>query len=66
VIPWFRIGAIKSLDPATKEQVHALFSQIHTSCAYVLYALFTVHVAGALKHQFLDHRPSFRRMWFST
>jgi cytochrome b561 len=66
VIPWFRIGAIKNLDPGTKEQVHALFSQIHTSCAYVLYALFTVHVAGALKHQYLDNRPSLRRMWFGA
>jgi cytochrome b561 len=63
VIPWFRIGAIKSLPAASKEQVHALFSQIHTSCAYVLYAVFAVHVAGALKHQFLDGRPSLRRMW---
>ena len=63
VIPWFRIGAIQSLPADTKEQVHSLFSQIHTSCAYVLYALFVVHVAGALKHQFLDRRPSLRRIW---
>jgi cytochrome b561 len=63
VIPWFRIGAIQSLPADTKEQVHSLFSQIHTSCAYVLYAVFVVHVAGALKHQFLDGRPSLRRIW---
>ena len=63
VIPWFRIGAIQHLDPAAKEQVHSLFSQLHTSCAYLLYALFAAHVAGALKHQYLDHRPSLRRMW---
>jgi cytochrome b561 len=64
VIPWFRIGAIQSLPAATKEQVHALFSEIHESCGYVLYAVFAVHVAGALKHQFLDARPSLRRIWF--
>jgi cytochrome b561 len=63
IIPWFRIGAVRALDPATKEQVHAVFGQLHTSCAYVLYALFAVHVAGALKHQFWDGRPSLRRMW---
>ena len=63
VIPWFRIGPIQHMDPASKEQVHALFSQLHTSCAYVLYALLAAHVAGALKHQFLDRRPSLRRMW---
>jgi cytochrome b561 len=65
VVPWFRFGAIQHLDPAAKEQVHSLFSQIHTACAYVLYALFSVHVAGALKHQFFDGRPSLRRIWFS-
>jgi cytochrome b561 len=65
VIPWFRIGAVADLDPATKERMHDLFGALHTSCAYVLYALFTVHVLGALKHQFLDGRPSLRRMWVS-
>jgi cytochrome b561 len=63
IIPWFRIGAIKTLDPATKEQVHSLFGLIHTSCGYVLYAMLAAHLAGALKHQFLDNRPSLRRMW---
>jgi cytochrome b561 len=63
VIPWFRIGAVQNLDPATKEQMHALFGQLHTSFAYVLIAVFVVHVAGALKHQFLDKEPELQRMW---
>jgi len=63
VIPWFRIGAVQDLDPATKEQMHALFGQLHTSFAYVLIAFFVVHVAGALKHQFLDREPELQRMW---
>jgi cytochrome b561 len=62
VIPWFRIGAVKDLDPATKEQMHSLFGQIHTSLAYVLIAFFTIHVIGALKHQFLDKQPELQRM----
>jgi len=62
VVPWFRIGFIQDQDPATKEQIHALFSQIHTSLAYVLYAMVAVHVAGALKHQFLDREPELQRM----
>lgn len=63
VIPWFRIGAIAHMAPGPKEQVHAIFSQLHTAFAYVLYAVFVVHVAGALKHSFWDRRPSLRRMW---
>jgi len=23
-----------------------------------------VHILGALKHQFIDRQPEFRRMWF--
>ncbi len=63
VIPWFRIGAIAHQDPATKEQIHALFSSIHTSLSYVLYAMVAMHVAGALKHQFFDRKPELQRMW---
>ena len=63
VIPWFRIGAIENLDPATKEQFHSLMLLVHTSFAYVLYAVFAVHLAGALKHQFLDRAPELQRMW---
>ena len=65
VVPWFRIGAIQDLPAAQKEQVHALFSQLHTSCAYVLYALLAAHILGALKHQFYDRRPSLQRIWFT-
>lgn len=64
VVPFFRIGAIEQLDPATKEHLHDLFGQLHTSCAYVLYAAFAAHVAGALKHHFLDGKPELQRMWF--
>jgi cytochrome b561 len=62
VIPWFRIGALANLDPATKEQMHTLLFQVHSSLAYVLYAMVVVHVAGALKHQFLDRSPELQRM----
>jgi cytochrome b561 len=62
VIPWFRIGLVQNQDPATKEYLHGLFGQIHTSLAYVIYAMVAVHVAGALKHQFLDKQPELQRM----
>ena len=62
VIPWFRLGFIKDQDPATKEHIHSLFSQIHGALGYVLLALFALHVAGALKHQWLDRQPELQRM----
>jgi cytochrome b561 len=61
-IPWFRLGFISHQDPATKEQIHSLFSQIHTSLGYVLVAMVAVHVAGAIKHQFLDRERELQRM----
>ncbi len=63
VIPWFRIGPIMALDPVTKEQVHAVWFQIHASLAYVLYALVALHVLGALKHQFVDGEGELGRIW---
>jgi cytochrome b561 len=62
VIPWFRIGAISDLDAATKEQVHGAFFGLHVWAGYALYALVTLHILGALKHQFVDRDPEFARM----
>lgn len=62
IIPWFRIGAIADLDPATKERLHGQFFALHTWSAYAIYMLVALHVLGALKHQFLDGEPEFQRM----
>jgi cytochrome b561 len=62
VIPWFRLGFIKDQPPATKEQIHSIFSQIHGLLGWVLLACWALHVAGALKHQFLDREPELQRM----
>ena len=61
-IPWFRLGVVANLDPTAKEAMHGLFGQIHTSLAYVLYAMYVLHVGGALKHQFWDREPELQRM----
>jgi cytochrome b561 len=62
-IPWFRLGFITALDPATKDYVHTLFGEIHTYISYALYGVISIHVLGALKHQFLDRQPELQRMW---
>ena len=62
VIPWFRIGFIMDQPPALKEHLHDLFGLIHTSLAYVLYVLLGLHIAGALKHEWIDRKSVIRRM----
>ncbi len=63
IIPWFRIGPIEHLDPASKEWWHSALFAVHSYLAYALLAAFVLHVAGALKHQFLEGKPELQRMW---
>jgi cytochrome b561 len=64
IIPWFRLGFITHLDPATKDHIHSLFGTIHTYLGYVLYGVVGLHIAGALKHQIIDKEAEIQRMWF--
>lgn len=61
---WPRISFIMNVEPQAKEQLHTVFGNIHSLLAYVLIALFVLHVAGALKHQFVDKQRQLQRMWF--
>jgi cytochrome b561 len=53
---WPRIGFIMHLDPATRDRVHDLFGEAHELIAWLVFALFALHVAGALKHQLEGHK----------
>ena len=61
-ITWFglfqipRLGFIMALPPDTKMWVHDTFGEAHELIAYLVYALFALHLAGALKHQVEGHR----------
>jgi cytochrome b561 len=59
---WPRIGFIMNLDPQLKERLHHLFGSLHVWLAYVLYGLFVLHVAGALKHEWWDRQSVLQRM----
>ncbi len=59
---WPRIGFIMNLDPATKDQLHEQFGALHTACSYALYGVLALHIAGALKHQWIDRHSVLRRM----
>lgn len=60
---WPRLGFIMSLDPQTKLIVYGIAGRTHVLLSYALYALFLLHVGGALKHQLIDRKPELQRMW---
>ena len=62
LVPWPRIGWITAVEPATKELLHDAFGALHVYAGYVFYALFALHVLGALKHQFIDRERELQRM----
>lgn len=63
LVPWPRIGFITGLDPVFKETLHDAFGLLHKSLAWALYVVFVLHVAGALKHEWIDKESVLRRMW---
>jgi cytochrome b561 len=62
LVPWPRIPQIAHMAAAPKEHFHDVLFAVHKALAYGLYALFGLHVAGALKHQFIDREPELQRM----
>lgn len=59
---WPRIGPILHLPSATRDAVHDGFAAVHTYASWLLYALFALHVGGALKHELDGHRELRRMM----
>ena len=64
VIPWFRIPLFGGLNDAGKDWWHGVLGGVHEWSGKLLALLVLLHIAGALKHQFLDGQAQFRRMWF--
>ena len=60
---WPNVPGIDGLAPAAKKIWHAIGLNGHELLAYGLYALFVLHVAGALKHQLFERdTPVFSRV----
>jgi len=59
---WPRLGFVMTLDPATKTQVHDIGGEVHEIAAFILYGLVGIHIAGALKHQWIDKERELARM----
>lgn len=62
VVPWFRIEAIASLPAEQKEVLHGQLFDLHVWSAWALVGLVALHIAGALKHQFIDRHAELDRM----
>ena len=58
----FGLFSMPALPVPTTDAVGDTFYDLHVKLAWVMLALFVLHVAGALKHQFLDHDATLGRM----
>lgn len=60
-IKWFGMPFIKGLD---NNAMRELYKEAHYVIGIVLLVLIAIHVIGALKHKFIDHDSTLKRMWF--
>ena len=65
LMPLPKIGLLDALPMAQKVAAHDSAVSAHQAGAWILLGLLAAHVAGALKHQFIDRQPQFARMWFA-
>lgn len=56
VIPWPHVPGLAEMAPAAKHAWHEAAEFIHGNLVNLLYLLFALHVAGALKHHFIDRK----------
>ena len=61
-IPLPHIGLVHDLSMATRKAIEGNVAQVHVVLAYGFAALIALHVAAALKHQFVDHDAELSRM----
>jgi cytochrome b561 len=59
------IGWVADLPQSSgKEQLGETAGRVHVWLSYLLYVLLATHLAGAIKHQWLDRVPTLERMTF--
>ncbi|MDZ4762358.1 MAG: cytochrome b/b6 domain-containing protein [Alphaproteobacteria bacterium] len=62
MIPWPHLPGLPDLSLQTKEDLHEPLEFVHSKLAWVIIGLLGLHLAGALKHQFLDRDGLISRM----
>jgi cytochrome b561 len=63
-IVWFGVLPLPDFVPVNKALADAVLKPAHAYAAFTLAAVVIVHVAAALKHQFIDRDGLLSRMWF--
>lgn len=58
VFDWFAIPS-----PGTNPGLESTAGTVHVWLSYVVIGLAVVHTLAALKHHFLDRKPTLKRMW---
>ncbi len=61
-IPWPEIGPLASMAPDQAKSAEHLFETAHGLLGKLAYGLIALHVAGALKHQFISRDDVVARM----
>jgi cytochrome b561/polyisoprenoid-binding protein YceI len=62
LLPWPHLPGVSALEGAARQQVNAVAEFGHQTLIYGAYALLALHIAGALKHQFVDRGADMARM----
>jgi cytochrome b561 len=62
-IVWFGVLPLPDFVPVDKEFAKEVLKPLHRNFAYILAGLVVVHVAAAVKHQFVDRDGLMARMW---
>ena len=62
LVPWPAIGPLTTLPPAQMHAAHVAFLTTHQLLAKLAYALIVLHVAAALRHQFIRRDEVAARM----
>ena len=62
VVPWPTIAPLANLPHDQMKTAHAVFLKTHMLLAWLAYGLIALHVAGALKHQFINRDGMAGRM----
>ncbi len=61
-IPWPHLPGFAAMAATTKATWYAGGAFVHTNLVNVIYLLFALHIAGALKHHFIDRDGELARM----
>lgn len=62
VVPWPDVPGLAALATTTRNGWHAIAEFLHVNLVTVIYAVFALHVAGALKHHLIDRDGGIARM----